>query len=278
MGEIFFLLAHGGLGVIALPLLAFSIWMLVDCANNRRDYYWYWIILGFWGIGALIYFFTFKWDTFCRESVLFSWLRNRQTADEVRARVRHLDNAACYEDLGDSYWRLNKLAEAEAAYKKALERDAASLDIRAKFAHLLVTQNRAEEAWPMIEEVLRKQRDYETDEILRQAAQCQAGLGNYTRAEEFYLEFLNKHSYFEAHIEYGEFLLKSGRVEEGRAQLEEVILDIRTSPRYVRRRNWRESLRAHWLLFRYKRTGQSAAPEEDEAKPDTDPVSAPERE
>jgi len=270
MGELFSMLGRDGLGIIALPVLAFSIWMLVDCASHRREYYWYWIIIAFWGIGALIYFINFKWDSSRADAAIGGWLRNLRATDEIKARVRHLDNAACYEDLGDNYWRLNKLADAEAAYKKALERDPKLLDVRAKLGHLLVTQNRAEEAWPLVEEILRQQRDYDTDEVLRQAARCQASLGNNARAEEFYLEFLDKHSYFEAHIEYAEFLLKTGRFDEGRAQLEEVILDIKTSPQYVRRRNWKERFRAQWLLLRNKRAVQPPAAEEEEPKPEPD--------
>ncbi len=265
------MLGRGGLGVLALPILAFSIWMLVDCANNRREYYWYWIILAFWGIGALVYFFNYKWDTLFRDSVVFSWWRNRRADDEVRARVRHLDNAACYEDLGDSHWRLRKYPEAEAAYRKALERDPASLDIRAKLAEFLVLQDRPAEAWPLIEEILRKQRDYHTDEILRQAARCQAALGDVARADAFYLEFLDKHSYFEAQIEYGEFLLKNGRLDKGRDQLEEVILDIKTSPPYVRRRNWRAIWRARWVLYCYKNSREPREAEEQEAQPNSSP-------
>jgi hypothetical protein len=262
MGGLFYLLSSGRLGMMALPIIAFSVWMLVDCANNRREFYWYWIILGFWGIGALMYFFTFKWNDISRGSIAFSWWRNRREADEVRARVRHLDNAACYEDLGDSHWRLKQCAEAEAAYRKALEREPASLDIRAKLAQLLISLNRPIEAWPFIEDVLRKQRDYDTDEILRQAAQCKAALGDSEQAEAYYLEFLDKHSYFEAQIEYGEFLLVKGNVERGREQLEEVVLDIKTSPRYVRRRKWRESWRARWLLYRSKNLRENHGTEE----------------
>jgi len=140
---------------------------------------------------------------------------------------------------------------------------------------LLLSQGRPAEAWPLIEEVLRKQRDYDTDEILRQAAQCQAALGDNAKADAFYLEFLDKHSYFEAQIEYGEFLLRTGRIEQGREQLDEVVVDIRTSPRYVRRRNWRESWRAKWLLYRAKnmRPAQRA---EDSATQDS--VPSPEQE
>jgi hypothetical protein len=257
MGELFYMLARGGFGVFGLPLAVLSIWMLIDCAQNRREYYWYWIILGSGGIGAVIYFFMFKWDRLFVDSPLFGWMRNRRATEEAKARVRHLDKGAAYEELGDSYWRMNKLKDAEDAYRKALERDPATLDVRAKLGHLLVSQNRANEAWPMIEEILRQRRDYDTDEILREAARCQAGMGENARAEEFYQEFLSKHSYFEAHAEYGEFLLRIGRVEEGRAQLEELILDIKTSPRYVRRKNWRESLRAQWMLFRSKQSGYS---------------------
>ena len=50
-----------------------------------------------------------------------------------------------------------------------------------------------------------------------------------------------------------------------------MILDIKTSPQYVRRRNWRESLRARWLLFRNKPSARAAAPEEDDAPPNGDP-------
>ena len=47
-----------------------------------------------------------------------------------------------------------------------------------------------------------------------------------------------------------DFLLKTGRIERGREQLEEVILDIQDQPALRPAPQLAEIWRARWLLFR----------------------------
>src|SRR5437660_267977 len=101
-------------------IIIFSIWMIVDCVQNGRDIYWIWIILIFWGIGALIYFFYFKADL----NAGSGWAKKRDTKrriEELKSTIHHLDKADHYSDLGDAYREIGRLDDAKKAYESALE-------------------------------------------------------------------------------------------------------------------------------------------------------------
>ncbi|MBI3737190.1 hypothetical protein HY256_11855, partial [Candidatus Sumerlaeota bacterium] len=47
---LFHLLFWGG-SIYSLLALIFTVWMIVDCVRNGREYYWIWLMLVFWGPG-----------------------------------------------------------------------------------------------------------------------------------------------------------------------------------------------------------------------------------
>ena len=184
--------------LIGLLVLAFQIWMIVDCLRNGNDYYWIFIILFFSFIGALIYFFVCKYGTSGVERS-FSKRRNQQRQiEELQAKIHHLDKGHHYAELGDIYRDQKKWAQAQQAYESALERDGELFDARAHLGYVLLAQNRAEEAWKYLEPALQQQPKFESGELVWQCARCQAARGQLQLARELYDQLLASHGYLQA--------------------------------------------------------------------------------
>lgn len=234
--------------ILGLPLGAFTLWMLVDCLSNRREGYWFWVIMAFPVIGPVAYFFTFKWEDLRLENVFFMGRRNRAMIEEIKARCHLLDQAVNWEELGDAYWHLGYAAEAEQAYREALRRDPKREDASSRLGFALLQQEKTEEAWPLIEATLQRNRGYDQDDILWKAAQCQSSRGNLEEAKALYEEFLTKHSYYETQSEYADLLARMDRFDEAAKVCQEIIYDLKNSSKYIRRRNSRWNAAAKKIL------------------------------
>ena len=234
--------------LIPLAGLAFTIWMAVDCLRNRRDPFWIWIILFTPMIGALVYFFVCYWDGSRLEYGLWERLTAGGRIREIQARIHNVDNAANHEELGDAYLRLGKYKEAEAAYRASIERAPEGIEAQARLGYALLAQSRTDEAWPLLSAAYRRQPDFDSDEIVRQCARCQAARGQFADARKLYDYYLTRHSYTDAQYEFGELLLKMNEREEGARVLRELIDDLAHSPRYVQRRDDRWTRAAKRLL------------------------------
>ena len=233
---------------IGVATLAFSIWMAVDCWQRGREGFWIWIILVFQPLGGIVYFFTQYWSGSRLEYGLWQRFRTGGQIREVKARAHFLDTSAAFEELGDLYAGVEKWKHAEEAYREALQRDAGNLHAQVRLGYALLALGRAEEAWPLLGPAYQKEPGFDDDKLIRHLAHCQAVRGNFVDAANLYAYFLRKHSYSDVQLEYAYVLLKSGRTEEGRKVLEELIRDSGHAPKYQRRRDRRLVRQAKHLL------------------------------
>ena len=242
----------GGTGILSVILggatFAFSIWMAVDCWRRGADGYWIWLILVFQPFGALIYFFTQYWTGSRLEYGLWQRLTAGGRIREAKGRAHHLDTSATYEELGDLYAGAGKWADAEDAYRTALQRDAGNLHAQVRRGYALLELNRADEAWPLLGPAYQKNPGFDDDKLIRHLARCQAMRGNFVDACNLYEYFLRKHSYTEAQLEYAQVLLGAGKTDEGRKVLEDLIRDAEFAPKYQRRRDGKWVREAKRLL------------------------------
>ena len=242
----------GGTGILSVILggatFAFSIWMAVDCWRRGADGYWIWLILVFQPFGALIYFFTQYWTGSRLEYGLWQRLTAGGRIREAKGRAHHLDTSATYEELGDLYAGAGKWADAEDAYRTALQRDAGNLHAQVRRGYALLELNRADEAWPLLGPAYQKKPGFDDDKLIRHLARCQAMRGNFVDACNLYEYFLRKHSYTEAQLEYAQVLLGAGKTDEGRKVLEDLIRDAEFAPKYQRRRDGKWVREAKRLL------------------------------
>ena len=223
--------------LIGVATFAFSIWMAVDCWQRGRDGYWIWIILVFQPLGGIIYFFTQFWDGSRLEYGLWQRLTAGGRIREAKARAHHLDTSAAFEELGDLYASVAKWKDAEESYRTALQRDAGNLHAQVRLGYALLALDRAEEAWPLLGPAYQKEPGFDDDKLIRHLARCQAMRGNFVDACNLYAYFLRKHSYTEVQLEYAHALLQSGKTDEGRKALEELIRDSEHAPKYQRKRD-----------------------------------------
>ena len=234
--------------LLGVATFAFSIWMAVDCWRRGAEWFWFWIILFFQPLGAILYFFLHYWKGSRLEYGLWQRLMSGGRIREAKARAHHLDTSAAYEELGDLYASSEKWADAEAAYRESLQRDAGNLHAQVRRGYALLALDRAEEAWPLLGAAYQKSPGFDDDKLIRHLARCQAMRGNFVDAGNLYEYFLGQHSYTEVQLEYAEALMKSGKTAEGRKALEELIRDAEFAPKYQRRRDGKWVREAKRLL------------------------------
>ena len=223
----------------------------VDCVRSGNEWYWIWIILFLGPIGAAIYFFMFRYRSTGIERS-FSKRRNQlRQIEELKSKIHHLDKGDHYAALGDIHRERHEWALAQQAYESALERDDSLLDAKAHLGYVLLAQNRAAEAWKLLEPAYRQKPSFESGQLLWQCARCQAALGQTDQARALYEKLLDSHSYFEAQYEYAEPLRRLGDKDASIAVAKQLIDDLKHAPRFSQRvsRPWlrkaRRLLRAY---------------------------------
>lgn len=209
---------------------------------------WIWLILVTGGIFALIYFFMHYWDGSRVEYSLWKRFAMSGRIRELKGQTRRLNTAASFEVLGDALLSVGKHAEAEHAYREALQRQPDIFDVQVRLGYALLALGRPDEAWPLLGRAYQQKPDYDNHQLVWNLARCQARRGKTEDARNLYAYFLKKHSYSEAQIEYAQVLAQSGDLEAGRATLEELLADIESSPRYTRSRERRWAREAKKLL------------------------------
>lgn len=234
--------------ILSLLVFIFQIYLIVDAVRNSRGFLWVWVIFVLPVIGCLIYWFTFKWDGSGLEHFLFRRGRDARHLNVLEAAASRIGNAANHEELGDELWRQGKSQRAEECYRTALAKDPKLRDARARLGYCLLAQNRPQDAWPLIESVVKEDAGYDHEHLLWQAARCMRKLGDFAKAREFYEQYTARHSYAEPHVELAEVCAELGDHAEARRLCEEVISEAKLSLTYVRRKEGPFAGRAKRLL------------------------------
>ncbi len=234
--------------ILGFLLLCLQIYLIVDAIRNDRGFFWVWIIFVLPLIGALVYLYYFKWDGSRLENFLFRSGRDARHLETLESAVRRIGNAANHEELGDELWRQRKFARAEESYRTALEKDATLRDARARRGYCLLALDRASEAWPLIEGVMKENRKHDHEHLLWQAARCQCRMGDLAAARALYEEYEARHSYAEPRVELAEVCAALGDTAEARRLCTEIIAEIKDSPGYSRRKESAFASRAKRLL------------------------------
>jgi len=234
--------------LLALALFAFAAWMIIDCLQNGREYYWFWVIMMTGGLGAFIYFYRYLWNGSLLDSLPLAGFTERRKIKELKSRIHFFDQAPHHQELGDIYMRLGKLAEAESSYRTALKLDPNLFDASVGLGYTLLAQKKADEAWTYLRPAYVARPTYDEDELLWQCARCQLARGEYEESQSLYEYFLSKHSYYAAQVEYAQLMAKMGNRQKAMELLHEISDDIRNSPRYVQRREGRWGRQARKVL------------------------------
>jgi tetratricopeptide (TPR) repeat protein len=231
---------QGGGGIVAFVIVGFQLWMFID-AIRRREYIWAVFIAIFSALSAVLYYFMVYRTSGGLGNPLAGFelpgTADRRQIKALKASIHHLDKPHHHLQLGDIYFHQGKLAEAEASYRAAYERDPNDEDIRAHLGNCLARRGKTVEALPLLEGVCAANPKNDYGYTLMTLAEAQTALGRKDEALATWRQVLALYSYSRARVQYAQLLMERKETDEARRILQEVVSDEPFGAKFQRKRD-----------------------------------------
>ena len=242
MGLFSFLLRPWGLLLQGIAIIHFI--------RRRPDTYWIFIILFLGPLGAIIYLAVEAVPDIGLLGQSFKVFPRRKRIGELEAAIRDNPSAGNYEELGDLYMDDGKLAEARAAFDRAIAARADTLDPFYRRGVCAILLGDAAAALPDLELVVGKEHDYDFQRAAGLLAHTYAQTGHKEKAEALFSQVTITSTLSETYLNFAELLASEGRNAEAREWAQKVLDKKPTMPGYLRRRERPWFRRANEMLKR----------------------------
>ena len=236
------------------PLIAFSLWMLVD-AIRREEWLWVVFMFLFPLFNAVLYFFLVYRGVSASPAGGFQLpgQHKRERIAELDRQIHLLDKAHHHLELADIQFQRGKFKLAEESYLRALEREPNDIDARAHYGQCLLRLNRAADARPYLEAVCFENPKHDYGYSLMALAEARTALGDTDGAIAIWEQVVSQHSYARARTQLAELLAAKGQTDRARSLAAEVIAEDKHTPEYQRRQEKPWVSRAKKLLKRVEK-------------------------
>ncbi|MFM8468792.1 MAG: tetratricopeptide repeat protein [Limisphaerales bacterium] len=233
------------------PLIAFSLWMLVD-ALRREEWMWALFMFLFPVFNAILYFFLVYRGAPSAQAGGFQLpgQQKRERIAELEKQIHLLDKAHHHLELADIQFQRGKFKLAEESYLRALEREPNDIDARAHYGQCLLRLERAAEAKPYLEAVCTENPKHDYGYTRMALAEARTALGDADGAIAVWEQVVGSHSYARARAQLAELLAAKGQTERARKLAEEVLFEDKHAPEYQRKQERPWVARAKKLLRR----------------------------
>ena len=233
--------------LIELLGTAFTLWMLVDCAQRGSSNTWFWVILWFPVIGPLAYFFTEKihdWD--------IRWLKqlwNRPPSlDQLRYELKGNPCVANKVKLANALVEHKQFEEAIPLYNAVLKGDPDSKEARYGRGLSKLGLGDGAAAVADIERVLELDRTFRDYDPWLDLAAAHWQQGQKDTAVTLLQKLAQKSLRTKHMTVLAEYLLELDRRDEARDLLGRVMEDYQYAPTFVKRQDRRWAQKAKSLL------------------------------
>ncbi len=236
---------------VALPVLAFKIWMIIECIRKDPDrYIWFWVIFLI-PFGAIIYFFA-RWlpganvkaPTAARRFTRGGEIRRLETA------AQQIGNAYQYVMLGDALLETGRHAAAGEAYENALRKEPDNLQALWGAGQVSLHSGEAERACERFERVLAIDSSYKFGDVSLAYGKALYALDKVEPAREQFQQHVQRWRHPEALYLLGKICTETDRLVEAREHLQALITDVNGSPQAIARKHRPWKSRAQRLLRR----------------------------
>jgi hypothetical protein len=209
---------------------------IIHFIRRRPDTYWIWVILFLGPIGALVYLFA---EAVPDVGLLRGQLKvfpRRKRIRQLEAMVHDNPSAGNYEELADLYREDGKVAQARAAYDKAIAARSDTLDAFYRRGACALQLGDATAAIPDLEKVVDKEPGYDFYRAAGLLAHAYARTGQTERAETLFRQVTSRSVASETYLNFAELLASEGKNAEAREWAQKVLDKKPNMPGYLRRR------------------------------------------
>jgi hypothetical protein len=242
MGLLFYFLRPWGFLLQGLAIVHFI--------RRRPDTYWIFIILFLGPLGAIIYLLVEAVPDIGLVGQSFKVFPRRKRIRELEAAIRDNPSAGNYEELGDLYMDDGDLAQARAAFDKAIAARADTLDPFYRRGVCAILLGDAAAALPDLERTVSKESDYDFQRAAGLLAHAYALTGQKEKADALFRQITITSTLSETYLNFAELLASEGRNAEAREWAQKVLDKKPSMPGYLRRRERPWFRRANDMLKR----------------------------
>jgi hypothetical protein len=209
---------------------------IVHFIRRRPDTYWIWVILFLGPLGAVIYLLVEAAPDLGLVSQSFKIFPRRKRIRELEAAIRDNPSPGNYEELGDLYMEDGRIAEARAAFDKAIAARADTPDPFYRRGVCAVQMGDFAAALPDLERVVGKEWGYDFYRAAGLLAHAFAQTGQKEKAEELFRRVIQISTLSETYLNFAALLASEGRNAEARQWAQKVLDKKPTMPGYLKRR------------------------------------------
>jgi len=209
---------------------------IVHFIRRRPDNYWFLVILFLGPMGALVYLCVEALPDLGLVGQSFKVFPRRKRIRELEAAIRDNPSPGNYEELGDLYMDDGKLAQARAAFDKAIAARADTPDPFYRRAVCAIQLGDGAAAVPDLERVVRKEPDYDFQRATGLLAHAYAQAGQKEKAEALFRQVTVTSTLSETYLNFANLLASEQRNAEAREWAQKVLDKKPTMPGYLRRR------------------------------------------
>jgi hypothetical protein len=209
---------------------------IVHFIRRRPDTYWIFVILFLGPLGAIIYLLVEALPDVGLLGQSFKVFPRRKRIGELKDAIRDNPSAGNYEELGGLYMDDGDLAEARAAFDKAITGRADTLDPFYRRGVCAILLGDAAAALPDLERTVSKESDYDFLRAAGLLAHAYAQTGQKEKAEALFRQVTITSTSSETYLNFADLLASEGRNAEAREWAQKVLDKKSSMPGYLRRR------------------------------------------
>jgi hypothetical protein len=221
---------------------------IVHFIRRRPDNYWFFVILFLGPLGAIIYLVVEAAPDIGLLGQSFKVFPRRKRIHQLEAMIRDNPSPGNYEELGDLYMDDGKIAQARAAFDKAIAARADTPDPFYRRAVCAIQLGDAKAAVPDLERVVSREPDYDFQRAAGLLAHAYAQVGQKEKAEALFRKVTVTSTLSETYLNFADLLASEQHYAEAREWAQKVLDKKPTMPGYLRRRERPWFRRAHDVL------------------------------
>ncbi len=238
-----FIFTWWGLLLEALAILHFI--------RRRPDAWWLFVIIFLGPLGALIYLLIEAApDLTSLSQQSAHGFSRRKRIRELEALVQVNTAVGNIEELGDLYMDEGRLAQARAAFDRAIQGGSTTIDPFYKRGACAVLMGDASAAIPDLERTVTQDPGYDFSRAAGLLAHAYALTGEKEKAEQLFRAATKTSTMSETYLNFAELLASEGRTAEARDWARKLLGKSQGMPAYLRRRERPWFRKARKLLSR----------------------------